>query len=155
MRLTFFIIAPKLEELQSCARTKIKGENVLFQNTTLVTSKKLKEAPNAWAFIKRDLLEKYLVYSDLPQSGFSECFINALAKNASFVPFTISQTRLDHWMSNRRDFKKIFLMPTLWSLLCQISQKETIFLPESFIWLCISSSVVKEWERKGDESESP
>ena len=95
MRLTFFIIAPKLEELQSCARTQIEDKNALFQNTTLVTSKKLKEAPNAGPFIKRALMERYLVYSDLPQSGFSERFINALAKNASFVPFTISETRFD------------------------------------------------------------
>ena len=95
MRLTFYIIALKLEELQSCARTQIEDKNALFQNTTLVTSKKLKEAPNAWAFIKRDLLEKYLVYSHLSQSGFTELFINALAKNASFVPFTISETRFD------------------------------------------------------------
>ena len=95
MRLTFFIIATKLEELQSYARTQIKDKYALFQNITLVTSKKLKEAPNAWAFIKRALLGKYLVYLDLPQSGFTELFINALAENASFVPFTISETRFD------------------------------------------------------------
>ena len=95
MTLTFFMIAPKLEELLSCARTQIKDKNALFQNITSVTSKKLKEAPNAWAFIKRALLEKYLVYLDLSQSGFTELFVNAMAKNASFVPFTLSETRFD------------------------------------------------------------
>ena len=81
----FFTIAPKQMELQSCARTQIEDKNALFKNFTLIPSKDLKEAPNAWAFIRRALLEKYLVYLDLPQSGFTVLFINASAKNASFV----------------------------------------------------------------------
>ena len=85
MRLMFFTIAPKQMELQSCARTQIENKNVLFQNITLITSKELKEAPNAWAFIRRALLEKYLVYLTSRQSSFTVLFINASAKNAAFV----------------------------------------------------------------------
>ena len=53
----------------------IEDKNALFKNITLITSKDLKEAPNAWAFIRRALLEKYLVSLDLPQSGFTVLYI--------------------------------------------------------------------------------
>ena len=48
MRLTFFIIAPKQRELQSCARMQIKDKTTLFKNITSKTSKNLKDAPIAW-----------------------------------------------------------------------------------------------------------
>ena len=65
-RLTFFVIAPKLKELQSCAMTQIEDKNVLFPNLKLKAKCERLEWPWPWVFIRKCLLGKCLVHSELP-----------------------------------------------------------------------------------------
>ena len=100
----FFVIALKLDELESFARTQNKVKSVLFQSTTFNTRLDSKEVSIEWALIWKTVLGKYLVNLELLQSGFTVLFINTSGKKVSSVPFTISKTQTDHGLGDWNGF---------------------------------------------------
>ena len=68
-RLTFFYIAPKQKELQSCARTQIEDQYNLFSNAKSKTTWQCQVALRVLVvFFWRVLLGKYLVNTEFPKA---------------------------------------------------------------------------------------
>ena len=67
-RLTFFYIAPKQKELQSCARTQIEDQYNLFSKAKSKTTWQCQVALRVWVFFWGVLLGKFLVNTEFPKA---------------------------------------------------------------------------------------